>query len=1180
MQKYVACVVALVCGCSAAEGDAEGYSLVGDVMVKRGGRGRTLGASGGTERETLASALWPDPRAIPYVIDPWLAKPERVVSAIEEYHERTCLRFVERTSEADYIVFKTGTQCSSFVGRQGGAQVVLLGNACGIGETIHEIGHALSLVHEHARRDRDRFVYVNHSNISPATADNFLIESVADVGPYDYASVMHYPAHAFTVSTEPTIVAPSYIGQRQGLSMGDVATLEFMYTACNPNPTLRCMSSYGDSPAVVVPHSRTFTATIVGIQRGTLTANVSVTGPQPVSPPAGATGASPLAVNITFTPEVVDIGGEYTFTTVFHAVDGSTASCRLIVQVSSSDKVCFGRAEPEACSGDRGVCQAEGYCKCAAGYGGAECDAFARCSRDGVLGFDDQTAGGEYRVFTGGPVTDPYYKGGSALMVQDQMHVYTKTFAPASGRIGFSIYPKRGQAPAEVVGVVAADQQNEFCWSVYIMCAAAGRLSCQWRVNGEDFEGVEVVTERWYRVEVLLKGDSMMEGEMQVWVDGRCVYDGPQAAPCLDGTSLLVFAAVPTTLPEDSVIVDEVEILCTRHAKLFGTIGRATQHDVVLGGLTIEIEAVGDVWNTSNPLEILNAFKAKRPATLTDSTGWVANYNQLLFPLNVTFPTPSSAVITLNPAPSYASQLDEVVELRLPGRFPSASAPFFTIPGTCPQDLRVHGMMSLDDAPDGVSVALGRGNRSFAPESLSFAAFVPADASVTVFFLDAAGADVLSLHYRDKGSPAFCVKGPFDLCDFTLPSQTTIRTKVSFERDPGKLTIELPGHGEMTSLSVPAFTTIRAVAFRTGSANETEAEFGNVTMLCPFVPPSALVARHAWSVGELITVRIVDGGTSYLSPADALFFTPVGTPCKSAPPGPHGRKSPAGALTFNAGELSWAYEALEPGDFTLCYLGARRVWLPAKGAEVLVGGSPVPATVPPISDAPSPTAEPTEEPTEEPAGGKGDVTTRVVVALVVGNTALSTVSAAAGSLVAELKEVLDSPTGRCKEICIYRRRIVGFELSTCGGCDVPAASSDEADDLRQESAAERYLVRFDQLTTTMSTYRASAAVIAKGEDLAAVTFGSFVDAVISQEPVPPVKVEDSDPKKWLWVAIGFAVLLVLVGGLAAWVFKRQRDRAEEMDRLAANDLHNQRVDNNESGPEHFADNEKPNCPYS
>lgn len=84
-----------------------------------------------------------------------------------EFHKFTCIRFVPRTSQSDYIVIRTtGSGCNSNVGHTGGPQVVSLDDGClHVGLVVHELMHAAGFYHEQARTDRDDFVAINWSNI-------------------------------------------------------------------------------------------------------------------------------------------------------------------------------------------------------------------------------------------------------------------------------------------------------------------------------------------------------------------------------------------------------------------------------------------------------------------------------------------------------------------------------------------------------------------------------------------------------------------------------------------------------------------------------------------------------------------------------------------------------------------------------------------------------------------------------------------------------------------------------------------------------------------------------------------------------------------------------------------------------------------------------------------------------
>jgi len=162
--------------------------------------------------------------------------------AITEYHTKTNIRFVQRTTEANYVsIGYFGGGCSSNVGKINmGAQRVTLGWCRdSLGSIIHEFGHALGLFHEHTRADRD-----NYLNVPSGANGNF---DVANTDPrgidYDFGSVMHYPLTTewsdgtgtivMTLTTEGTTLRSEQgnptIGQRTGLSQLDIAGLAKVY---------------------------------------------------------------------------------------------------------------------------------------------------------------------------------------------------------------------------------------------------------------------------------------------------------------------------------------------------------------------------------------------------------------------------------------------------------------------------------------------------------------------------------------------------------------------------------------------------------------------------------------------------------------------------------------------------------------------------------------------------------------------------------------------------------------------------------------------------------------------------------------------------------------------------------------------------------------------------------------
>ncbi|XP_037810011.1 zinc metalloproteinase nas-1-like [Lucilia sericata] len=217
-----------------------GSYLEGDILMPQNAITLKNGITSKTSR-------WPNAE-VPFEIAGDFTKEELdlIAFAIDEYHAKTCIRFIPRTSEYDYISIVRGNSgCWSSIGRVGGRQEVNLqtpGCLTKPGTAIHELMHALGFLHEQNRKERDSFVTIQFKNVQRMAVSNFqrMPNTVAFGVGYDYGSVMHYSPNAFSSNGQPTIVAKkpegrNVMGQRDGFSPLDIEKVNRMYK-CKSNP--------------------------------------------------------------------------------------------------------------------------------------------------------------------------------------------------------------------------------------------------------------------------------------------------------------------------------------------------------------------------------------------------------------------------------------------------------------------------------------------------------------------------------------------------------------------------------------------------------------------------------------------------------------------------------------------------------------------------------------------------------------------------------------------------------------------------------------------------------------------------------------------------------------------------------------------------------------------------------
>ncbi|XP_055343903.1 uncharacterized protein LOC129592000 [Paramacrobiotus metropolitanus] len=206
---------------------------------------------------SLKVAKWPN-GIIPFMIDPKaeFSRHERILihDAMLEFHQFTCIRFVLRTTQKDYLHISSNSRrgCASFVGKIGGEQKMHLESSKCVqvsGTILHQLMHTLGFLHEHSRADRDTYVDVDWNHVACIADDrscgitaNTLSDSPESANsPYDYDSIMHYSSTAFSKDAAaglatiiPRHTSSARIGQRKQLSSGDIAKVNSAYN-CQAN---------------------------------------------------------------------------------------------------------------------------------------------------------------------------------------------------------------------------------------------------------------------------------------------------------------------------------------------------------------------------------------------------------------------------------------------------------------------------------------------------------------------------------------------------------------------------------------------------------------------------------------------------------------------------------------------------------------------------------------------------------------------------------------------------------------------------------------------------------------------------------------------------------------------------------------------------------------------------------
>ncbi|RWS24280.1 Astacin-like metalloprotease toxin, partial [Leptotrombidium deliense] len=162
--------------------------------------------------------------------------------AMKHIEQQTCIKFIPKSNEQNYVHIFSGEGCYSHVGRIGGAQRLSLHAGCqNFGTVLHELLHAVGFYHAHNRSDRDKYLRIQWSNIVQKQRHNFRQLSAAEnklffPNRFDYKSVMLYGPTAFskdgrsiTMSAVQRGVQFVPVREKHRLSREDVVAINLLY---------------------------------------------------------------------------------------------------------------------------------------------------------------------------------------------------------------------------------------------------------------------------------------------------------------------------------------------------------------------------------------------------------------------------------------------------------------------------------------------------------------------------------------------------------------------------------------------------------------------------------------------------------------------------------------------------------------------------------------------------------------------------------------------------------------------------------------------------------------------------------------------------------------------------------------------------------------------------------------
>ncbi len=211
---------------------------------------------------------------------------------------------------------------------------------CTVATILHEMGHVIGLWHEQSRPDSGAYITENYSNAILGSWGNFaaLTDNVQLLTPYDYASVMQYPAFSFSRNGGPaieSIPAGIPLGGSEGVpDQGGVAD----YSAADKEAIERL---YGAAPTQV-----TITSNPVGLQ--VIVDGVTITTPQQFNWELNSSHVISVAAGVqTLTGNIQNSSTSATFYYTYGRWNDSVGKTHIITIAPGNGSLAFPKTSPQ-----------------------------------------------------------------------------------------------------------------------------------------------------------------------------------------------------------------------------------------------------------------------------------------------------------------------------------------------------------------------------------------------------------------------------------------------------------------------------------------------------------------------------------------------------------------------------------------------------------------------------------------------------------------------------------------------------------------------------------------------------------------------------------------------------------------------------------------------------------------